>query len=124
MIVSSLCGAYEETGIDRESYVYRFYPYDSEVYWFPDLVTWYYTLTHDPYQDTLFFPFEVEDFEFLLEDLEEELNEDETEVCNRDEELYEVKEDPNAFFYWEWYKYWFISYGIFNGGRGSIRAFI
>ena len=40
--------AFEETGIDRESPVYRFFPLDADVYWFPDMVSWYYTTTYDP----------------------------------------------------------------------------
>lgn len=80
--------------------MYRFYPYDSDVYRFPDLVSFYYATTHDPYQDTFFFPYELDDFVYLLEDLEEEINEDDSDVASRDEDLFEVNDEPNAFFYW------------------------
>lgn len=77
-----------------------FPPYDSDFYGFPDLVSWYYTITYDPYQDDLLFPYDFEDFEYLFEDLEEEVNEDESDVATRDEDLYEVESEPNAFFFW------------------------
>lgn len=98
--------------MDRETDVHRFYPYDTEFYGFTDLMSWYYTTTYDPYQDDLIFPYEIEDFEFLFEDLEEEINEDESEVAARDEELFDVESEPNAFFVWGRCKYRITSYGI------------
>lgn len=75
-------------------------------------MSWYYTITYDPYQDDLLFPYDFEDFEYLFEDLEEEVNEDESDVATRDEDLYEVESEPNAFFIWGRCKYRVSSYGV------------